>query len=709
AALKVLTEHALDPVVKKTTPNFVSRAVLVLSRSMRNEGIPLEQRMRWLDGVSKSLDHFEANTKGITAFSLPGYLNGIRYSRIAIVQSALEDKQMKRAKRLLRELRKGIKPQNESIGTLTRFLRAGTKILNDKQELENFEQWASSLSESNGLLTVKWPQIDVRNDFRLDKKSNRKKLQRPEVPFTDIIKLAPNNRIRSYQSISPIATDGNRVYLMVAKPWKISVHWTYGSGGYSGLNFPQIVTVNLDNSGRPIGKYVKVPVQNGRIINPVWKPFHKIPQPSAIRSYGKLFVQCHQGKLYMGTQENGLLVFNPKTEKWKVFGSKQGLPSNMISSFFFLDDDRMYIAGGRFAVESTHFILHLKTGKVKLLHKANETKEEYFRTRLVPMWLNGKKLADSLYTNLLSSHPVKRPDWRKIPIGNALDAEIIYERRFFTSSKGLYEYDIQGKAIRSWITQSSSGTGTSNAGLTIPRKGLTPQRGHYMVKTKNLLVFVGQNKGIVAFNPKTNIWYGPLGNWNVHYAIGSKNGFWLAHNSGGETKSIANGTIYISEKDFIQAAIQAGRASSPATYRKLIKKQIERMSPLDQAKTFIMFRQNKEALETLNEIISQDPKNAEALLLQGFTLGRHGLRQPKQALKSYRALAKHSDKSAQVTGLFYEMMIHRYAKNYPEILRVSRLLIDKYPNLNRRLHGGIIWWKNHATKKLAKQKKPKEQ
>ncbi len=699
-SLKFLVEQSLDPQVKIKTAWGIRRAVPAVARGMKNLKIPLKERTRWIDKTLKQLNRLTANTDTVEDWLRDVYLNNIRETIIAVAVIAIEDGQKQRARKMLIKVRTGVTPQ--------KFIRFGwgsslflaTQKLDDKKALKDLKKWMKEMRKTVGLIAVKWPQVNVWKSNSIKTSSQQKN---PEVPAINIARIVQHGY--DYQGISPIAVDDKRVYLMLSKQSR-TLEWTYGTGSYYGLNSPKLASISLDKNGNPVGENIFIIDRRMQRKRLVWKPFHIHKQPPGITEYGKLFVQLREGKLYLGTQNNGLLIFNLQNDTWKSYGPKQGFPKKSVDSFFFLGNEIIYIAGGKYGAQSQHFTLNLRTNEIKVLHKANDAKREYYLTRLVPMWWDDGKLVGRMHIDLLSSHPKIRPDMKTNPLGSALDAAEIDGRRFFTTNKGLFEYNKHGEILHSWKEDSITHIGV-NRHFSIPRIGKTPRRGFFMVKSGKLLVFFGREKGIVAFDPKTETWYGPLDNRNVHYAVGAKHGFWVAHYRSDKKYVINNGTVYIKSNDFIKTARKVKRVYTSQNYQKKLAQYIEKQPPLDQAKIAIMLRENTLALKTLNTILLTAPQNSEALFLRGLAQGRWGLNHSKEALKDYRALAKHSSSDAQITGLFFELMIHQRAKNYPEILRVSSLLINDYPNLQRRLHKNILWWKNHATKKLAK-KKPKK-
>ena len=251
--------------------------------------------------------------------------------------------------------------------------------------------------------------------------------------------------------------------------------------------------VPLDGAGRPVGKKYRVAALKGkgslkRLDKEYWDTLKQLRQPDVGKSISILDAAYVGGRLYLATSRCGLLAFDPKTEKWSIFGPEQGLPKECVTSIYPLDERTLFCVGkheyyrrvryptldrlkdNRVRDELRHaspvcYTIELPEGKVTLRHRATDAVADFGPNLF---WRDGRKLMawgqNGLYNNLLGTELMFSERKCGAPYGwSDSDGSISSDgfvglaeaagRRFVTCN-GLHEFDSTGRIIGSWWRES---------------------------------------------------------------------------------------------------------------------------------------------------------------------------------------------------------------------------------------------------------------
>ncbi|MEX0704967.1 MAG: hypothetical protein WD069_22900 [Planctomycetales bacterium] len=706
--LKVIVENSLtgsaldDP--HDRIMNLARSGMLVVHRGMQTMGVPAAERIAWIDGLLRQVAVLEKDIGKLDRTYRDTIPADVRSFRVAAAQLAHEDGEITRALALLEAARKDLASLTGSSRLYhTAEIDRVLERLGDPAARREFQEWAAGLAREVVLMRIQWPGGSG-FDNSLDA---RRSIANAELPTTRILRPQSKRPVTLADplrpaAIVPIAVDGKRVYLQIidAGSGHDTLHWGRDSFSPVGSSTGRILAmIPLDQQGHPIGKLVDVPIEGSSRPAQEWDGF-VFPKQRQIPGGAVRFARLHDGKLFIGTR-HGLRNYDPEQDAWRQLGPEQGLPTDDISGLYFLDDDRLYCSGterkqiGERVYDSRqiHFTVDLETNAVELLHRWNRDERPDYSARLVPMWWNDGALVDGWHTDLLSKNPTPRSDKA---LRAAVDAVEIGDRRFVTNEEGLQEYDATGKVLRRWRTIQQTSV-PFDPGFHIPRIGNAPPHGYYMVRSGQLLMLVHPRNGIMAFDPATETWYGPLFGSEIRYAVGSETGIWISFKQG----SYVGGAAYIDREEFLKAARDADRVASSREPAAQLRKIAAGRPAIERAKLSFLIRDYDASAAALREVLEADSEDAEALFLMGLLHDRWGRNKPEETLPWYERLAALEDRSASVTGLVYAMAIHHDAKRWTEVREIGEQIQAHYPTPERYFAAHVASWLKNAQKQIA--------
>ncbi|MEX0704963.1 MAG: hypothetical protein WD069_22880 [Planctomycetales bacterium] len=533
-----------------------------------------------------------------------------------------------------------------------------------------------------------------------------------EPPELHVVRLDyRRSENRAIVPLSPIAVDRKYAYLL-ASP-RASVEWGYGNRAYRSAGPYTLVMIPLDAEGRPIGKLVDVPGISPAIHReyPIrdWEGAIIPDGQPAMRSQRSVVAEARGGKLYLATDHDGLFIYDPEKDSWRVFGPEQGNPTPGITGFHFLDDRRLYCVGvqelsDRSRSRNVHFTIDLETGTVELLHRVEFGETERFSHRLVPIWKHEYKLVDGWSIDLLSEAPQRREGKSAQVFRRTNAAARIGERFFFTTERvnsaesELHEHDSEGNILRSWQDMRTTeipflpGGSLSRIGNAAPHSG-------YMVQAGEYLVFFNVGGGITLFDPQADTWhFAPLPRSQSHvmHAVGAPAGVWLVLDTG--QWNAQNIAAYMTTDDLLRRAKEWGCVATSREAGTLWRKFASRRSVLVQAQIEFMLRDFDACERLLDEALAEKPDDRIAIYLLALMHDRGARNKPDVALEHYRRLTELADDSAVATGLLHSIALHRNAKRWNEVLALGEELTRRYPGLDERSLRYVRNWMAEADK-----------
>jgi tetratricopeptide (TPR) repeat protein len=678
---------------------YEAMALVSVGRAMKRSGVPIEQRQQWIDGILRQCARNEAEAPKADGIAKEQLQTGYNELWLRAAELAVDDGRRDRAKALVAQLRDRIAASaNPPWPDHVVQLRALVARLDDAAALAEFDRWVKELN-SPGVqrLALRCPATEPYHD--------KDELSGYTIP--GVLPSAPSVLLRQAMSphgygaaICALAADEKRLYV-VMDGWITSANFEAMAGsGHSQV----VAALPLDEAGHPLGKAEQV---SRPVADSFWDTLKPLAQPSVAKPLQVLAARCLGGKLYLGTLRNGLLVFDPKSEKWSSFGPEQGLPAEAIHAFYPLDDHTLFCAGRDAGVCYT---IELPEGKVTLRHHVGGNAME--RTPLL-FWRSGAKLLawsrSGLCGDLLSPQftfteraPAAPFGWNvpggglatNYPAGFVSVAEIA-GRRFVTNA-GLHEFDASGRIVHSWWASNRYQDDRGGMTYCVPLPPDCPMQSQYMVVMGSVLVFV-EPGSILAWDPKSDTWYGPLAPGGDH-AIGTPAGLWL----GGR-----GGLLFVAADDVFAAAKGAGRVLTTAQYRQRQQEIIAALPLLDRATAAFAMHQFDKAEPLLEKVLQDDPASAYALLLMGYLHDVWCLNQPDTALQFYQRLADvKADPNASFTGWYQRFVLLRTLQRWPETLAVIDQIDRRFPRPGYYERRDMDWWRDYAGQQLAARAAP---
>ncbi len=696
-AMQRLIEQSLSGDIRGFDRGGTSRMLLVFYRGTAAAGVPLERRRQWLDEMLRRADEQAKQSEKIDAQFRTLVLEGHLCFRVCAAELAIDDAEIARARQLMAQVQSRFGQVGDHNHDLVQLMRRVIERIDDAPGLAEFDRWVKHVqSQRVRTLLIRWPAIEVfRDEVRTEKWITRT-MPRVEGIGIHHAPLAPGD----YRApISALVEGDGRLYVVMGGNNPIS--WDHFRGSASGGPSQWIGSLSLDDAGRPVGDLHHEKRTGSELLDAVTL----LPQPGVDPPLHVLAATYLARRLYLGTLRNGLLVFDPTTERWSRFGPEQGLPAEGVYAVHPLDGQTLFCAGRSEQRALACYTLRLPEGTVTLRHRMEG---ELSRSLPAMFWHDGQSLRawsrHRLCDDLLAPElKVTRQDcgvpygWAypdaslgcNYPEGFIACAEV--DGRRFVTNAGLQEFDARGKIVRSWWGKSNYDTHYGpEFSLSLPPD--CPIQSMYMVAAGERLVFIG-SESVLAWDPKTDTWYGPLAVTEACHAVGTRRGIWLG---------TGEGLVFVAMDNLLATAERLGRVMTTDQYRRRQQEVIAAMPPVDRAKVAYSMRQLDQAKKLTQTALEDDPECAEALLLMGYLHDVWALNQPEVAMEYYGRLAElTANPNASFTGMYRRLVFLRAQKRWPEAMTVIEKIDATFPRLYDFHQRGIDWWRNHIQEQLA--------
>ena len=390
---------------RNPTTTIYSRAVAltIVGRTMKLTGVPLAERQKWVDGILQQFAESEAEMPKITddidartrlrrqcqgdMFRLDGDELWLRAAELAVDDACL-DRAWKLIVQLQHRFRAPDRQSMISVGTRLSgripFLRMIVLRMDDAERLAEFDRRSVGSMGSAGQnlvsrMQLRWPSADVFQDRQKVSNGRYNSVVPPAVEGV-VIRRAPMPDDLGPMPIHPLAEGNGRLYVTITCNHQFK-------RGKNTLNSPSQVIgyLPLDGTGRPVGNTFQLSKYPRKEF---WDSIKLLPQPENGKMPAVFCAKYVAGRLYLGVS-GGLMVFDPGSEKWMIYGPELGLPAKAISSFCLLDEHTLYCVGSNSFRHPVCYTLELPEGKVTLFHRAKEALDDpgpqYF-------WHDGDKL-----------------------------------------------------------------------------------------------------------------------------------------------------------------------------------------------------------------------------------------------------------------------------------------------------------------------------
>ncbi len=166
----------------------------------------------------------------------------------------------------------------------------------------------------------------------------------------------------------------------------------------------------------------------------------------------------------MGTNDTGILAYDPAADAWRTIGPAQGLPDAQVYTLLPLDDGTLFCHGGDNRAHGFSCLVNPSTSEVRLLGRFSHPggRNPLVDSGLFPVWKVGDRIVGfigggELYTlpKLGAGEPM-RSKWpgpnasgeyyESLPLGMA----VVAGRRFLMCHDTFREINDDGKVLRAW-------------------------------------------------------------------------------------------------------------------------------------------------------------------------------------------------------------------------------------------------------------------
>lgn len=582
-AAKQALEKPISGDVRGYVPDAVAALLPIVYRGMKLSGTPRPQRREWLEDFLRQAEEQAGDADRLHAAGRKRYLSSRQLVRIAAAEVAAGDGQPVLARALLGQVQQQWSQTNCAVGfTLRERVRKTLAALEDPAALAEFDRRYPRTSPAGS--AIHWPSLSAYED--------RPDAQAPQIDIQYFTRES-DGRPR----LVPLAEGDGRVYVFV-------------KAGKGGVGY-----VPLDAQGRPQGR--PVPLESRPSLR-TWSTLNLLEPP---KCQGRLEVLCaryHQGSLYLGTRESGLLCYDPKAGRWETYGPEEGLPGWRVTTVFPIGNGLFFCSG-----DLDQYTLDVGSGEVTLLCRGDPVGRRTRSDAFGRVWRDGRRLlgltADGLWEDLLG----QEPKYTKLPPvaerrGAKDAASRLYVAQYAAETAGrwfvlwpdeLTEYGAEGKELRNWRSapKTDPARGASGSAV-VPATPIPPDA--VMVESGGVLLLFGERGDVAGYDANADAWYGPLAAGVGRPALATPHGVWC----GGTFGDIR----YLHTADFLETARKIGRVATTPQYRERWQQRFESAPPLVRVKFAIMLRQHDLAVRLLDKFLEHEPDHKEALALQGF-------------------------------------------------------------------------------------------
>ena len=300
----------------------------------------------------------------------------------------------------------------------------------------------------------------------------------------------------------------------------------------------------------------------------------------------------------------------------------------------------------------------------------------------------GKVDGHGIYSNwsdLLSSSPNKvtlthaNGAFHESFYGNARSACRLGKSLYFVNNNGLHEMQLDGTIRRSWESQfhyremSPLTHRFYQPNVNAPPQIPLPWYSSLLACDETLLMFSGKGNRVLALDTEQNIWYGPVEISGVFCGIADGD-YVLA---GGKS------LMRISVAEITAAAKRCDRAMTNQQFIARQNKIIEAMSGLERAKIEFSLKRFDDSKKHLLEVLTQQPNDAETLLMLGLVHDTWGLNDVKTASGFYQqAELVSSDRSWGLAAADLRIDMLFRAGDLNESAKAATKLLKNYPDIS---------------------------
>ncbi|MBN1343926.1 MAG: tetratricopeptide repeat protein [Phycisphaerae bacterium] len=688
AALKEIAEKCVsgddDAIIEQ-----YEDMVAVVHRGMRAAGVSAEERWRWIEGILSAYDAQLAKAPMTRDHTVPLFTKlfiGYRLRAMA-AELAIEEGRVGSAGEFAWDVvsRWCSEAPELSVSDRASWLERtfGLAIgLDDAGLLAKLHGvTAPKVDDAVGLMKIEWPRFVLWKEEAPD----RRRRERPRVVQGLSIRATMSASAPSTCVIKALVGDGDRLYILMT-PGGLDTRRVHAEDWAATAVPSEVGYLTLDGNGRPVGKPVALARSDGPALE-VWDGIATLPPLGLGKQPSICCAQAASGRLYLGSMTCGLLVYDLDARSWKQYGPAQGLPSPCVSNLAPTGADTVWCA-----VEGGHCSVNVRTGQVQLIsdwfHHGREslpswTGREWLGGKDKIPWYQQKLYADLIYfigfRQTISNETAYGWPMSKYPQWSTAGQASVGSRRYCLCQDGLFELSSNNRIVRSWWPTFGLQPADSFCRVAVPANCPLEHDYVQLAGTDSLAVLNDGSSGagarrILALEPATETWFGPIDVEGGRHAIGTQAGVWLGDDNS-ELRFLGN-------DDIKSAARAAGRVTTTEGYARSRDAFVASLPEIDQAKFLYGMRRFDDAKRLLEAVLRREPESAEALLFLGELHDRRALNQPEVAVRYYKQLAaRDDDPSVALTGMFMLAGCLRDQGKWQEAYDMSEAILRRFERI----------------------------
>ncbi len=598
--------------------------LVIVYRNLAQRHVAIGTRDRWIDEQIRGLDW-----QVVTIDSWPPnpmeemhrqqVKEILQMTRLTAMKLAVEEKRGERAAELFEQLRTRMIPRDSRHPIM--------------QQLEFLVQASASprLKESH----AEWLQLAQRAPKQ--QYYGVSLPQPPELVIADVKIIPPwppsfvlpgqehfrFNSVYTDRMVPLVATDDG-LYVLLDKLREVETPQLIG-GGHNSKGRQRVAWIPCDKTGRPLGESrAQMDATSGKSLKR-WSTLQELPS-FELPDHHNPILQCacvDGGRLFVGTQFHGLLVFDLKQQTWRHIGPEQGLPAVAVYSLMPTGDGRI-LAAGHTGANSVHFIVSSRDLSTRLMYRSGIPTS--FPRRLVHAWRVGDEWW-GLSEGFAASTPLWRglgtPDCRPaFPLPKTPSSVDQVELRYEPTTDEIVITNLRDAETLRWKPEELRQCGPTWRGVVLGRTTASVKPTVDSMAAQPIFIGCGNESQ------------------SVFPILVTPRGCWLLRD---------NDAVFLTTEDAARlAADRKTGATAPVAG-------VPAVSPIAQARQAMSAGQSQQAVELLHALLDKQPNNAEALWLAGFLAGLPGVKTPDNAESYYERMAKLDDNDQVYTGLMWLM------------------------------------------------------
>jgi hypothetical protein len=465
----------------------------------------------------------------------------------------------------------------------------------------------------------------------------------------------------------------------------------------------QMFRIEIDHSGRLVGKSVPTGAVGSRKATHRWDPVEELPCPPISHAHSITVLATTSKYLLVGTHKRGLWVFDPIEKTWTSITPHDGLPHEYIRTLMPVSATDV-ISYAEYSTERKsakyRYRIHIPSKEITVLQKSvyqwnAQGKGSHtgtpFRSPIGALWNTGNAWwGYDFHQGLLKDALSPKPKLRKAPglpakgwsvqydRGNRIPPVWVGERLYITphGGGGVLGVNKTGKVEDTICTGSTAllpGYKHQWYVTDVKQPGSIPAYDTVTSPGNRYLWFMG-SPGTIIYDTKKQLFYGPVTvRVDKEVAVGTEAGFYESSPWGG--------IFFKDRKQLIEVAKKAGRYGTSKAYETFRDEAIAKLPPVYRARFLLGLRRFEEAQAVLGDHLKKKPDDPLAILLQGMLLDVQDTTAVAPARTWYQKLVAMDDPRAKFTGLYMQLPMLVREKQWSQAAGVLKRIREQFPRI----------------------------